>query len=68
MRFLPLLFRMKHIKRWGLMWNAREENLSEHTLETALIANLLANIGNEFFGKNHNVEKITTAAIFHDAS
>ena len=50
------------------MWNSQDENLSEHLLETALVANLLANIGNEFFGKNYDVEKITTAALFHDAS
>jgi len=68
MNFLPLMFRMKYIRRWGLMWNSQDENLSEHVLETALIANLLASIGNEFFNKNYNVEKITTVALFHDAS
>ena len=67
MKFLPLIFRMKHIKRWGLMQNTRDENLSEHSLEVALIANLLSNIGNTYFGKSYNAEYITTQALFHDA-
>lgn len=33
---------MKYIGRWGLMRNARQENLSEHTLEVAYIAHALA--------------------------
>lgn len=40
--FFALLSRMKYIFRWGLMRNARQENLSEHTLEVAYIAHALA--------------------------
>lgn len=42
--FFAYLFRMKYIKRWGLMRNAMEENLEEHTLEVALLAHALAAI------------------------
>ncbi len=40
--FYALMSRMKNIARWGLMRNTREENLSEHSLEVALIAHALA--------------------------
>lgn len=40
--FFALLSRMKYINRWGLMRNARQENLSEHTLEVSYIAHVLA--------------------------
>lgn len=31
--FYAMLARMKYIKRWALMRNAEEENISEHSLE-----------------------------------
>jgi len=64
--FLPLIFRMKHIQRWGLMHNTQQENLMQHTVECAFITNYLAIIGNRYFKKNHDVNKLTTCALFHD--
>ena len=64
--FLPLIFRMKHIHRWGLMHNTQQENLMEHTVECAFITNYLAIIGNRYFKKNYDVNKLTTCALFHD--
>jgi len=64
--FLPLIFRMKHIHRWGLMHNTQQENLMEHTIECAFITNYLAIIGNRYFKKNYDVNKLTTCALFHD--
>lgn len=66
--FFALISRMKYINRWGLMHNDREENLMEHSFETAVLAGALANIENELFGGNLNVDQITQAALFHDAS
>ncbi len=66
--FFALISRMKYINRWGLMHNDREENLMEHSFETAVLAGALANIENEMFGGNLNVDKITQGALFHDAS
>ena len=66
--FYAMLSRMKNINRWGLMRNTRCENLSEHTLEVALIAHALAVIGNKRLGKNFNADKVATAAMFHDTS
>ena len=64
--FFAFLSRMKHINRWGLMRNSRFENLSEHSFDTAYIANALANIENKMFGGNYNADKVTTLALFHD--
>lgn len=65
--FWALLFRQKHIKRWGLMHNLVPESLSEHTTEVAFIAHALANIGNTYFGKHYDTDRVTTLALFHDA-
>lgn len=40
--FFAMLSRMKYIHRWGLMRNARQENLCEHTLDVTYIAHALA--------------------------
>ena len=45
--FYAMLSRMKYINRWGLMRNTKNENLSEHSLETAFIAHALGIINNE---------------------
>ena len=47
--FFATLSRMKYIERWALMRNAREETLSEHTLDVAMIAHALCVIGNKRF-------------------
>lgn len=64
--FYALLFQMKNIARWGLMYNTRQENLSEHSMECAVIAHALALIGNREFGKNYDATRILSAALFHD--
>ena len=66
--FFAYLFRMKHIKRWGLMRNASEENLEEHTLEVALLAHALASIRRDVLGIPCDPERVAAAAMFHDAS
>ncbi len=66
--FFALISRMKYVNRWGLMHNDREENLMEHSFETAVLAGALANIENEMFGGSLDVDKVTQAALFHDAS
>ncbi|MBE6781992.1 MAG: 5'-deoxynucleotidase [Ruminococcaceae bacterium] len=66
--YYAILSRMKNINRWGLMRNTRNENLSEHSLEVALIAHALALIGEKRLGKNTKPDKIAVAAMFHDTS
>lgn len=66
--FFALMFRMKYIDRWALMRCNTKENLAEHSLEVAIIANALANIGNNYFGKSYNADAVSIKAMFHDAS
>ena len=66
--FFPLAFRMKYINRWGLMRNTQNENLLEHSSECAMLAHALALIGNTYFGKAYNADKIAVKALYHDIS
>ena len=40
--FFAMISRMKYINRWGLMRNTRNESLSEHSFDTAILAHALA--------------------------
>ncbi len=66
--FYAVLARMKYINRWGLMRSTRNENLSEHCLDTAFIAHALCIIHNRRFGGDLNPEHAGVHAMFHDAS
>ncbi len=66
--FFATVSRMKYIDRWALMRNARAENLSEHSLEVAMIAHALCTIGNKRYGKNLNAERAALIGLYHDAS
>lgn len=66
--FYAMLSRMKNIYRWGLMRNTKSENLSEHSLEVALIAHALAVIKNRRLGGNTDPNFVACAALFHDTS
>lgn len=68
MSFFAMLSRMKYINRWGLMNNKRTENLSEHSLEAAMIAHGLATLGNVRLGKNLDADHIAVMALFHDCT
>lgn len=54
--FFAMHGRMKYINRWALMRNTRQENISEHSEEVAVIAHALAVIGNIRLGKNLSTE------------
>lgn len=64
--FYAMLFRMKHIKRWGIMHSLIHDYLSTHSLEVGFIAHSLALIGNEYFGKKYDCDAIAVKAIYHD--
>lgn len=64
--FFAMLYRMKYINRWGLMKNTRPENISEHSLDTAVLAHALALIGNRYFGRDYPSEHVALLALFHD--
>lgn len=66
--FFAILSRMKLIWRWGLMRNTRQENLSEHSLDTAYIAHALAVIRNTRFGGHVDEGRVVRLAMYHDVS
>ena len=66
--FFAILSRMKYIERWALMRNQRSENLSEHSLEVAMIAHALCLIGNVRYGKKLHAERAALIGMCLDAS
>ena len=66
--FFAMMARMKYIERWALMRNSCLENISEHSLDVAMIAHALAVIGNLRFGKNLDENKAALIGIYHDAT
>lgn len=66
--FFATIARMKYIERWALMRNAREENLSEHSMEVGMIAHALCTLGNVRFGKHLDADRAALTGIYHDAS
>ena len=56
-KFFAVISRMKYINRWALMRNTINENISEHSLEVAFIAHVLALIRNKRFGGNVSPER-----------
>lgn len=66
--FLAILSRMKYIERWSLMRSSRPENLSEHSLEVALIAHMLCVIGSARYSRSLDAERAALVALYHDAS
>ncbi len=66
--FYATLSRMKYIERWALMRSTRPENLSEHSLEVAMIAHALCLIGRVRFGREVDAERAALTGLYHDAS
>lgn len=66
--FFAMLSRMRYIDRWALMRNSVTENISEHSLETAVIAHALCLIGNRRLGKHLDADRAAVIALFHDAA
>lgn len=65
--FYPMIFRQRYIRRWGLMRNTKEETLSEHSYEVAVLTHALCTIGNKYFDKSYDTDKAVSYALFHDA-
>ncbi len=66
--FFAYLARMKFIRRWGLMRNHLSENIQEHTLQVAMIAQALAIIRNRRYGGDVNPERAAVLAMYHEVS
>ena len=66
--FYAMMSRMKYINRWGLMNNTKYENLSEHSLQVAMLAHCLVLIHNKRFNGSLNPERAGMLAIYHDST
>ena len=66
--FYARMSRMKYINRWGLMNNTKNENISEHSQQVAIIAHCLVLIHNKRFGGHLDAERAAVLAIFHDST
>lgn len=64
--FFALVSRMKYINRWGLMRNSRQENIAEHTLETAYLTHLLCELRNLSGETVVDTERAVMLALYHD--
>ncbi len=66
--FYAYVSRMKLIQRWALMHNVRKENVQEHSLQVAIIAHALSVVGNKYFKKSYNQERVALLSVYHDAT
>ena len=48
------------------MKNVANENLSTHAAEVSCIAHALAVIGNTYFNKNYNCDRVALLGLYHD--
>lgn len=66
--FFAMMARMKYIERWALMRNSTRENISEHSLEVAMLAHGLAILAKERCGKDVDPNAVALMGIYHDAN
>ena len=59
--FFAMMARMKYIERWALMRNSEKENISEHSMEVAMLAHGLGIISREKCGKDVDLDKAVDA-------
>lgn len=65
--FFAMISRMKYINRWGLMNNTFKENISEHSLQTAMFTHCLILMHNDMFNENLNADRGAVLAMYHDS-
>ncbi len=66
--FFAMMARMKYIERWALMRNSVKENISEHSLEVAMLSHGLGVIARERCGKDVDPDKLALIGLYHDAN
>lgn len=64
--FFAMVSRMKYIDRWALMRNTRQENITEHAHEVAVIAHALAVLRNRRFGGRADASRAALLGLYHD--
>ena len=66
--FFAYISRMRCVKRWALMRNTEEENISEHSHMVAVLAHALAVIENRVYGGSVDADRAAVVALYHDAT
>lgn len=66
--FFAMMARMKYIERWALMRNSDRENISEHSMEVAMLAHGLGIITKECCGRKVDLDKLVLISLYHDAN
>ena len=65
--FFAIVSRMRYIERWALMRTSRTDNLSEHSLEVAMISHALVTLANVRYGHELDADRAAVIALYHDA-
>jgi len=65
--FFAYLSRMRYITRWNLMRNTVPEDISQHSLQVAMLAHGLALIRKRVFRVDCDPERATVLAVYHEA-
>lgn len=66
--FFAMMSRMKYIERWALMRNSERENISEHSMEVAMLTHALAVISNVRLGNQLDVNRAAMIGLYHDCT
>ena len=66
--FFAYVARLRYIRRWGLMRSLMPENDAEHSLQVAMIAHAIAEIGRDQYGRDCDPEHILALGVYHDVS
>ncbi len=66
--FFAMMARMKYIERWALMRNSDTENISEHSMEVAMLAHGLGIIAREKCGREVDLDRLALIGLYHDAN
>ena len=66
--FFAYISRMRSVKRWALMRNTEEENISEHSHMVAVLAHALAVIRCRVYGGSVDANRVAVVALYHDAT
>ena len=66
--FYAHLARLRFIRRWGLMRNAVEEDVAQHSWEVAVLSHALAVIARDIYRCDVDPNAVAAKALFHDAT
>jgi 5'-deoxynucleotidase len=66
--FFAYLSRMRYINRWNIMRNTYQENIQEHSLQVAMIAQALCKIKNKYYGGRLDEKRVLELAVYHEAA